>query len=244
VEGQWQRVQLNAISALADSVYGSIEAITSQLAALRPRRPVTHLPVGSNLPDRRERRAYARETLRLEAGELVIATFGTGHADRLPGHIAAGVNAVAAVAPVTLLNLGANAPEIPQLDTRVRTVHPGAEPLQRVAERLASADLFMCAWRDGVSTKRGSLMAGLQHALPVLGTCGPNTDTLLRDSVDALQLVSVTDRPQFAMAASALAVDPPAREALGRAGRALYELRFSWDVIAARILSDLERGNR
>ncbi len=52
--GIWQRSQLFALRAVADPVFASIDAWTSTLGEMRPRRVVHHLPVGSNLPDRRD----------------------------------------------------------------------------------------------------------------------------------------------------------------------------------------------
>lgn len=239
--GLWQRAQLRAVKVCADGLYSSTEGWTARLeGALR--RPVGHLPVGSNLPDASAKRTVTRDQLHLREQEVVIASFGTGHDDRLTGHLAAAVAAIAECLPITFLNLGARAPMIQFEATRVRVIAPGAEPAERIAARLAAADLYLCPWRDGVSTKRGSLMAALQHGLPVVGTAGENTDPLLHAAAgEALWLVPAADRDEFAAAALALARDKPRRAAMREAARSLYRRRFSWEVTAKRLIRDLDR---
>ena len=54
-----------------------------------------------------------------------------------------------------------------------------AEPADEVSRRLSAADLNLSAFIDGVSTRRGSLMAALQHGVASVGTRGYLTDQML-----------------------------------------------------------------
>jgi glycosyltransferase involved in cell wall biosynthesis len=120
----------------------------------------------------------------------------------------------------------------------VRLIEPGRLEASDLARHLAAADLFVAPFVDGVSTRRTTLMAALQHGLPVVGTDGRLTDGVLRSS-HALTLVSVDDRQGLSDAARGLAGDPGRRHALGAAGRELYERAFAWPVIAATIVAAL-----
>jgi glycosyltransferase involved in cell wall biosynthesis len=238
--GLWQRAQLAALRLAADVVFTSIEPWAMRFAAQPPRRPVHHLPVGSNFPDARGRREQERRRLGLERGALVIACLGRDHPGWLGGYVVAAVNAVAATgADPILVNLGAGAPALDGLDPAVRVHAPGFLQPEELAATLAACDLFLVPVADGVSTRRGSLMAALQHELAVLGTAGPLTDSVLREAGPALRLTVVGDADAFAAAAAALAEDEDARGAAGTAARDLYEREFDWPVIAERLLAAL-----
>ncbi len=238
--GLWQRAQLEALRLSADVIFSSIEPWAHQLRARRPERPVHHLPVGSNLPDRRGAGAEERMRMGIAEDDLVLAAFGRNHNSWLPGHVASAANAVARSGRrLVLLTLGADAPPIPGLDGSIQSFSPGFLEAKALAEKLAAADIFAAPVIDGVSTRRGTLMAALQHGVPVVGTLGPLTDKILRESDSALKLVPV-DRPDlFADAVNRLAEAPEERSAVGRAGRQLYERCFDWPVTARRMLAAL-----
>jgi glycosyltransferase involved in cell wall biosynthesis len=239
--GSWQRVQLRALHAISDLVFASIESWAELLAQWRPRRPVAHLPVGSNLPDRRSERAAAREQIGAGDETMVIALFGSGHSSRLIDYIVAATNSVARERDeVVLLNLGAGANAPARVDGGVRVIQPGWLAPGDAARLLSAGDLFLAPFIDGVSTRRGSLMAAMQHGLAVVGTRGPATDGVLSGS-GALELVSCGDRKAFARAAVALASDPESRAVFGAAAVALYQREFDWPVIAARMCELLAR---
>jgi glycosyltransferase involved in cell wall biosynthesis len=118
--------------------------------------------------------------------------------------------------------------------------HPGQLPGIVVAARLASADIFLAPYVDGVSSRRTALMAALQHALPVVGTDGASTDPLLRGATDALRLLPVGNPELFAESVFNLALSADLRSAMGRAARRLYEESFDWPVLAGRLLGSLQ----
>jgi glycosyltransferase involved in cell wall biosynthesis len=238
--GAWQRLQLWLLWLSAGVVLASIEPWTALLARWRPRRPVHHLPVGSNLPDRRARREEARGRLGIAADEVVLATLGSRSPAWLGGPVLAAATAVAAAArPASALLLGADAPDVDGLADVLRVRRPGWLSDEDLAAALAAADLFLLPLADGVSTRRTTLMAALQHAVPVIATHGPLTDRTLVEAGDALRLVPVARVDLFAEAARALAEEPAARLRVGRAGRSLYERAFSWERTAMRLVDAL-----
>jgi glycosyltransferase involved in cell wall biosynthesis len=234
--GLWQRSQLLALHALADVVFASIDSWAAMLGRLRPRRPAHHLPVGSNLPDMRVRRAEVRATLGATDETVVVSAFGTGHPARQIDYVVEGANAVAGGGiPTIVQNLGAGAPELHGIERSVRVSQPGYQSPAALAERLAATDIFLAPFVDGVSTRRTTVMAALQHGLPIVGTDGDLTDRLFRSSSRALHLVPVARRDLFADTALRLALRREERETLGQAARELYADYFDWPVIAARL---------
>jgi glycosyltransferase involved in cell wall biosynthesis len=119
-------------------------------------------------------------------------------------------------------------------------IAPGRLSDQELAAKLAASDIFLAPLIDGVTTRRTSVMAALQHGLPVVGTDGPLTDDDLRQASGALTLIPLGDVGRFAQAVVALAQDRSGRLACSRASLELYETRFSWPVLAKRFAGAVE----
>jgi glycosyltransferase involved in cell wall biosynthesis len=243
--GLWQRLQLRLLARAADHVFCSTELFAKQLAARHYSPRVRHLPVASNLPDMRRFRAAERDRLGVPDAGLVVAMLGTGHPSRLAGHLERAVKAITDGGDsVTVLNLGDGAPTLRGQTSGVRIHEPGRQPADALARQLASADLFLAPFVDGVSTRRTSVMAALQHAVPVVGTDGSITDSLLRRHRDAICLIPVDGAERFADAAAGLVLDPDRRQALGQAGRTLYEQCLDWPIIARSLVETLGLDRR
>lgn len=242
----WQRAQLAVMQRLSDVQLCSIEVWTDTLQRTAPRVPAHHLPVPSNLPDRRASRGTARARLGIPEGALVLVTFGLRHPGRLTDRMLDAARAVAASNRDTvLLNLGTGEPADRPLPGGGRLIAPGFLDGDTAAETLAAGDIFMAAFADGVSTRRGTVMAALQHGLPVVGTCGHLTDQVLCEAApEALCLTPVAEPVQFVEAVVSLAADDNRRNALGRAGRELYARRFDWPVMVESLLTSLATSRR
>lgn len=235
--GLWQRSQLLALHTVSDVVFASIEVWAAAFARLRPRRPTHHLPVGSNLPDMRSRREAARVGLDASEETIVLTAFGTSDPARQFDFVVAAANAVAdSGLPTILQHLGAGAPVLSGLKRSVRVSEPGCQSAASLAERLAATDVFLAPFVDGVSTRRGTLMAALQHGLPIVATDGHRTDETLRRSDQAIRLAPVARQDLFVEAVRQLAQRPDEREVLGASAHSLYIECFDWPVVAGRLL--------
>jgi glycosyltransferase involved in cell wall biosynthesis len=239
--GAWQRLQVATMIAIADYAFASIEVWAKRLSRLSPRRPVRHLPVGSNLPDMRSARTLMRSRLGIPDTSVVLTTFGMQHPGRLRGYIEQAVNEVARSGhAVTVLNLGADPPVLRALDPAVAVRTPGPLGSRELGSYLSAADLFLAPFIDGISTRRTTVMAALQHGLAVVGTQGPLTDSVFRRRPDAARLVLVGNPTAFADAVRHLVESPAERASLGLAARELYEECFAWPVIANRLRRQLQ----
>jgi glycosyltransferase involved in cell wall biosynthesis len=242
--GLWQRLQLLALRASADVVFVSIEAWTHDLEGAWPVKPTRHLPVASNLPDMRAFRAEERERLGARKETLVLASFSGDHPTRLTAYLVSAANAVAESGrDVIFLNLGVAPSRLVGLDPRIVVEAPGLLTTEVLGRRLGCADIFLAAFIDGVSTRRTSVMAALQHGVAVVGTDGLWTDSVLRQSAGSLHLTPASDRESFSKAVASLACDRRQRVALGQAGRSLYIQCFDWPIIARRLIDQLGIGH-
>jgi len=104
---------------------------------------------------------------------------------------------------------------------------------------LASADLAVAPYVDGVSTRRGTLVAQLQHGRPIVGTDGVSTGALLHHQ-PAIALIPVGSSGAFVQTVERLLGEPAARSAMGEAAAALFDAEFSWPKIAAAYLRLLD----
>ncbi len=137
---------------------------------------------------------------------------------------------------MTFLQLGAGARSVAAPGGMI-VIKPGMLPTEELAALVASADLFLAPFVDGVSTRRTSSTAALCEGVAVVGTSGPLTDPMLLGA--QLELVEVGNSLQFAERVAEVAADPARREAAATAGHALFEAELTWDAIASRFLAGL-----
>jgi glycosyltransferase involved in cell wall biosynthesis len=235
IMGVWQRMQVRLLLVLAHNALAMTSYLVDELSRYRPHRVISHVPVGSNLPDERA----SRDEARVEGGygeSLVIATLSSGHDTHLHRLVLPAVQAVAERShePVVLLLLGSNnvAPEpVPSV---ARAVTTGYLDEHELARALSTADVFLAPFMDGASTRRTTLMAALQHGIAVVTTRSERTDAALLED-GALAMAGPDDADGFAAQAVALALDGDLRARHAASCRALYERHFSWPAIAARL---------
>lgn len=239
VMSSWQRWQLWQLGRAADVVFCSIEAWAYRFAQWFPETPVHHLSVGSNISDAGFGRDEARRSLVVD-GRFVLGLFGSASTSMLP-HVKAALEAVVQKDPtVLLLYVGGDG-------TAVRAGLEGlpVRDVGRLAEAevsrcFSSMDLFLAPYPDGVSTRRGTVMAALAHGISVVSTVGSLTDSIFtKADGSALFLADAADPSAFAKTATLSLAEGHERERVGMAGRALYESVFSWHRLSERMVTYL-----
>jgi len=239
------RLILPVVAALVGTVSTHV-VVTIDLNRRRLRRwlfwkagRIALVPVGSNIP------AGARREARTASGPPVVCViFGQPAAMSVPALTAVGRWAADHAEQVRLRWIGRSHGEI--LDCWSGRCGFQADLIEIIAGRpasdvsaaLASADLFIAPLADGVSSRRTTVAAALAHALPIVGTRGPSTDAWLAE-FGACALADVGDDAGLVTRLDALAKDAPARRAMARAARALFDNRFAWEAIARAYLQHL-----
>lgn len=239
----WQRWQLWQLGRAADAIFFSTEPWVDRFRSWFPNTPLTHLPVGSNIPHVPSDRTAIRKALGLPTDALVCGIFGSAHESRnlsLFRHTMRAVSASCAH-PLHVLYVGKAGNQIGKGLDDVPFLDAGALPAADVSRHFSAMDLYLVPFRDGVSTRRGSFMVGLQHGVPTVTTIGPDTGTTLRtEAGDAFLAAPCQDSSAYTGAVEQLINDPSARQRYGRAGRLLYESTFDWPRIASRLLPPLQ----
>lgn len=237
----WQRYQLWQLGRLASVLLFSTQPWAERFARWFPGTPCYHLPVGSNVPDSGAGRAVARRELGLEDGVVVLGVFGTAHPSRLLGYVhraaarlrREGVDAVTLYVGPHGSQVRAALPGLPLVDA-------GRQAPEGVSRCFRAMDVYLAPYSDGVSTRRGGFMAGLQHGVATVSTVGPLTDPMLREVAgEAFLAPPVWAAEAFTASVLELAGNPRLREAVGARGRTLFETHFTWDRLAARLLGIL-----
>jgi glycosyltransferase involved in cell wall biosynthesis len=194
------------------------------------------VPVGPNLP--------IPATLPLRAEQNAITTIGvfsiTGGesgARETRVILAAVRHAAQTVGKLRLSVFGRHA-EVREADLRrgladmpVELSVEGVLPNVQIVRRLCACDVLLFA-RGGISSRRGSALAGIACGLPVIAYSGSETAA----PVTYAGVVLVTENNQAEMNSALVRVlsDAVYRAELASRSRAAYQAHFSWSVIAAR----------
>ena len=237
--GGYQRMQLRSLLRVADAIAATTESVTRALGGR-----AVHVPVGSNITPSAMTRNAARSQLGID-DELVVTLFGRGHPHRALEHAEEALGALVArqgADTLRVFNLGVDAPAL-QVPSGLRVHTPGELPAESVALHLRASDLLLMTFTDGVSTRRTTLMAGLAHALPVVGLRGTSTDRMLLCQPEALVLTPMGDRDAFARAVLDITADPARLQRAGTAARALYANNFDWPAAVRRLLPALGQAD-
>lgn len=247
------RLRQTAVHFMAKQANGVIVTNPEDFASLTPllNTPLRQIPIGSNIktytPNHIEI-AEAREQLQVGPADCLLGYFGflneSKGADTL-------IEALAQLPETTHLvfiggQTGASDPDnnqsfLGQLQAQINglglaeRVHwTGFVDDRRVSTFLHAADLMVMPYRDGVSLRRGTLMAALAHKRPLLSTI-PQTPTPDLVHGENCWLVPANDPAALTEAVQTLIADSELRLKLGQ-GAGLVAGRFTWDHIAAQTL--------
>lgn len=250
-----------AVTHLARSATGIIVTDPADEAELRRRgvRRLARIPIGSNIPVQPPpdfERTRLRATLGVGEGDFLLGYFG------FLNHSKGGDTLIRALsilaerrAPVKLVLIGgqtgssdpndaAFSAEVEKLIARHglegRIARSGFVTASEVSAHLLACDAIALPYRDGVSLRRGSLMAALAHGCAIISTQPAAPIPELRDG-ENLRLVP-RDSPQvLGLAISELLDAPELRARLGAAARETAQ-QFRWEAIAAHTLDFLRLG--
>lgn len=215
-------------------------------AAAMVSHPPTLIPIGSNIavapPPGYDRGAW-RARLGLYPNTPLIAFFGLISRTKGLDTLLAALAALPAPAHLLIIGGAASAPADREYAAGIgraiaaeglagRVTITGHCPPAEVSAHLLAADLAALPFSDGASFRRGSLLAALAHALPLVTTRPAQPLPELVDGDHAV-LVPASDPAALAGAIRRLLADGQLRARLRQNGPALAQ-RFGWKAIAAQ----------
>lgn len=217
--------------------------------------PVVQIPIGSNIPYHqvtREEVAAARRKLGVPHDVLLLGYFGFLNASKGADLL---IEALAQLEPdVHLMFIGGrtgtsdhknNQAFVSEIDQRIdgpglsaRVHYTGFRPDNEISAFLEAADMLVLPYRDGVTLRRGTLMAALVHGRPVIST-HPREPVEELVHGENLWLVPREDPDALADAIRYLGGHQAMRARLAQGARHLADA-FDWDTIATGTLAFFE----
>jgi glycosyltransferase involved in cell wall biosynthesis len=127
---------------------------------------------------------------------------------------------------------------------QARMLRTGYVPAEAVSAAFLATDICVLPYRDGISFRRGSLMAALAHGRPIVAT-QPAVELPELRQKDNIYLVAPCNPVALAEAVITLRDDPALRAQLAAGAEALAR-SFHWDTIAhatAEFFQRVRAGN-
>ena len=241
----WQYPIFRNVCRIADMAFVSTTRWIPQVRRAATGLPIHHLPVGSNIPLCNVSRDEARMKLGIERDATVLGVFGGAHISRRLDWIAATVAEAKRTHPgrrTALLYIGPEGRAMRRALGDSDLIDCGALPPEEVGCRLRALDAAISPFLDGVSTRRGSVMAFLQHGIPIATNQSSWTDELFRQATPPGLLVSSA---RSAMAFAAETAGWLDRLQTGKVPDLqvsnFYDQNFNWRIIADTMMRHLWR---
>ena len=228
------RLMVTVLLSAMERVWVSIPSWEKRLKpyALGRKIPFLWLPIPANIPVADNPAGVRAVRDRYAAGDSFLlghfGTYGSPIADLLEAIL---LRLESSPPGQRVLLMGARSNEFreqvirrrPQLAPLIQAT--GALEPENLSCHLAACDLLIQPYPDGVSTRRGSFLAGLSHGVPTITTIGEHTEPLWKDS-DALRMAPAGDLDAFITLIGQLRGDERERARMGQAARKLYRERF------------------
>jgi glycosyltransferase involved in cell wall biosynthesis len=195
--------------------------------------PFDVLPIPSNIPCAADASSIDRMRRAIAAdASPVVGHFGT-YGDDIADTLRDVLPAIAARVPAARFAfIGSGSREFvsrlaaTRADIASRSWASGRLDAAGVSSALRACDVLAQPYPDGITTRRTSAMAGLQHGVPTITTSGALTETVWAES-GGVRLAPAGNGPGFAEQVAALLRDRGAASALGRRGAETYVQHFS-----------------
>lgn len=245
VGGVWQRLMAVLIAMASHRIIVTCELWERRLRRLAPKKALV-IPVGSNIPVvslSEEERLSIRRQLASDDHSILFGTFGTLHESKDYRLVLEVMARLATendkVRLIWMGDTGSGKTSLSGVQGRAialgleakNVVFTGYRPPEEVSRLLQACDIFVLPLKDGISTRRTTLITALAHGLPVVGTYGESTDSMFVHR-ENMFLVEVGDADGFVNALHALISDPLLRANVAAGGRELYRRCFKWSEIA------------
>jgi len=215
----------------ASVIFVAIPAWKERLARFAGNTQMKWMPVPSNVPVAEDADAIAAKRRELNA-KTIIGHFGTNE-----NSISRLLNLVIpqlleALPDAKLLLIGRDSAALKEIISQAkpaivnRIYATGGLPEKSASVALSSCDLMLQPYPDGVSTRRGSVMAALAHQRAVVTTAGAFTEPLWSES-PAVALAGVGDDRAICAEVKRLTMDEFERRTIALSGKRLYDKRFA-----------------
>jgi glycosyltransferase involved in cell wall biosynthesis len=227
-----QKYLLQQLVQTSHQVFSGSEVYLQKIKQLTSHHQKLHyLPIPSNIPPDSltpTQHQELKQQLHIPPHHHVLALFGCQESIRQDWLTKLDRHLQKSNQLIHWLLLG-NAQEItsPLLNPIIRPGH--LTPIQ-LSHHLQLADILLMPHRLGISAKRTTLMAALEHGIPVVGTDGYLTDAFFRN-LSSIRLASDRHYPQFAAQVTQALAELPTLRNTAKITQAYYHNHLSWPVV-------------
>lgn len=242
---------------MARQMAGGIATNPADLASLRQQttRPVQEIPIGSNIhvyqPHPIELQEV-RDSFKLQPDDVLLGYFGFLNESKGADVLLKALAQLGKKYHLVFIGgrTGSSDPTNNQifwnqLDQLIRAYHlekrvfwTGYISDVRVSTHLQAVDLMVMPYKDGVSLRRGTLMAALAHGRPLLTTLPAHPVPEIVHGENSW-LVPVNDVEAVTAGVKFLMQHPEIRQRLGQGGAEIAQ-QFSWEKIAQKTAAFFE----
>ncbi len=242
VIGRLQRMQLHAIVRTCTVSYTSCDRYRDHVLSVAPGSTVRVMPIGSNIPRIDAQRHSEKARLGIPTSTTVLGMFGTTQSGVQLAFIGEAIRRCREAGhEVVLLYVGSQGGRLRDHMPANGLMDLGRLEPTDVSRALTAMDIYLATFDDGISTRRGTVMAALQHGAALVGTIGKNTDALWRtEDGTSLVLAAADNAGAFSSAVLSLVTDGRRAATMGACGTALYHRMFDWPHTVTATTSFME----
>jgi len=224
----------------SDVLIPVIKPWLSKLKNWFPKKTICQIPVGSNIPYLIHDVHIAKKSMGINSDQCVLGFFG-----RVPRKM---IEIEYIVKSVRLLQDKGFNPVLLYLgtDEKGAKLHFGEYQLitssstspSEISQQLHAVDIFLVPTHEGLSTRKTSFMAGIQHGLSTVAILGESTDEILvSENRRSFILTESGNSNAFAQAVLELAENPSLKQSIAEEAQNLYTKEFSWERITSQLVS-------
>jgi glycosyltransferase involved in cell wall biosynthesis len=240
-KGIIQQYVLQQLVRHSDQVCCSSEAYIQQLSRYTQKQNKIHqLPIPSNIPPQPfsiQERMELRQSLGITPEQRQVLTLFGCYASIQQSWLTQLDRRLQALGKSVAWLLIGDAKKI-DLPLYNPIIRPGFLDAVSLSHHIQISDLMLLPHEFGISAKRTSLMAGLEHGIPVIGTKGRLTDGFFAD-IKSVSLVSDRDYPAFEVEVLNFLDQPSSLSDLVISGQDYYAKHLSWAVVAKTLATFL-----
>ena len=225
----------------ADRVWVSTPSFIGMVApwGRRGAEPIQWMPVSSPVRPVRAPEAVAARRAGLAGSAPLVGYFGTCNPLVAPRLRAALEQLVSLRPDVHVLLLGRGTAEFARAlpvgsPVAARLVGSGEHEAGELSVLMQCCDVFLQPYPDGISARRTTAMALLEHGLPMITSQGPRTEPCWAESA-AVRLVPSGHAEAMAGEAVALLENTPQRAGIGARARRMYREHFRIELAVAAL---------
>lgn len=236
LRGEIEKRMILVLAAHSHYIFSSPKTLTIELLRRFKNKKVSHFSICSNITPLQINRNKAKGSLGLDSTNFYIALFGSENA--ISKNLIVNVEQIITSLGLQIEWILLGGIKGNNIKFKSRYYEVDYQPEEIISRWLTASDILLMPHTDGVSFKRGTLMAALEHGLPILGTIGKYTDTELF-TMKGIKLFTINDYKNIAGFLVLLSRDKELWREMGKCNKQYYRDNLDIFISCGKILKVL-----